>query len=183
MMRRLWVWPAIGARWTALAVLLAVSASLTYRSTGRAANWTLSLERSLAEWWLWALLTPLVAWLARRFPLDRAWPWRAVAVHLAAGMTIAVLKTAAERAARAWLTYYERSRAREFLLPDTLASIEQQLDPEQFVRIHRCAIVQLDRIVELRPTTHGDVQLTLRSVSLVLSRTWRERVERLCPIR
>src|SRR4029079_36837 len=39
---------------------------------------------------------------------------------------------------------------REFLLRDTLASIEQQLDPEQFARIHRSAIVQLDRIVALR---------------------------------
>jgi len=74
--------------------------------------------------------------------------------------------------------------AREFLLRDTLASIEQQLDPERFVRIHRSAIVQLDRIVALRPATHGDVQVTLRDgASLVLSRTWRERVERLCPIR
>jgi hypothetical protein len=103
-MRRLWVWPAIAAGWTALALLLAVSASLTYRSTGRAANWTLSLERSLVEWWLWALLTPLVVWLARRFPLDHPWPRRAVAIHLAAGMAIALVKTAAERAALAWLT-------------------------------------------------------------------------------
>lgn len=74
--------------------------------------------------------------------------------------------------------------AREFLLRDTLASIEQHLDPEQFVRIHRSAIVQLDRVVELRPATHGDVQVVLRNgVSLVMSRTWRDRVERLCPIR
>jgi two-component system, LytTR family, response regulator len=74
--------------------------------------------------------------------------------------------------------------AREFLLRDTLASTEQQLDPEQFVRIHRSTIVQLDRVVELRPATHGDVQVVLRNgASLVLSRTWRDRVERLCPIR
>jgi len=74
--------------------------------------------------------------------------------------------------------------AREYLLRDTLASIEQHLDPEQFVRIHRSAIVQLDRVVELRPATHGDVQVVLRNgVSLVMSRTWRDRVERLCPIR
>jgi two-component system, LytTR family, response regulator len=73
---------------------------------------------------------------------------------------------------------------REFLLRDTLASIEQQLDPEQFVRIHRSAIVQLDRVVELRPATHGDVQVKLRNgACLALSRTWRQRVERLCPIR
>jgi hypothetical protein len=46
--------------WTALALFFAVSASLTYVSTGRPANWLLSIERSLSEWWLWALLTPLV---------------------------------------------------------------------------------------------------------------------------
>ena len=154
-MRRLWVWPAIAAGWTALALFFAVSASLTYRSTGRAANWTLSLERSLVEWWLWALLTPLVVWLARRFPLDQPWPRRAVAVHAAAGVSIALLKTAAERAALAWLTgfwiywlastialqftiycaivaaahgvtYYERSRERDQLAA-RLADVRLQL--------------------------------------------------------
>jgi hypothetical protein len=89
--------------WTALALFFGVSASLTYLSTGRPANWRLSLERSLTEWWLWALLTPLVVWLARRYPLDRRWPWREAAIHLAAGSVVAVAKTAAERAVFAWL--------------------------------------------------------------------------------
>jgi DNA-binding LytR/AlgR family response regulator len=35
------------------------------------------------------------------------------------------------------------------------------------VRIHRSAIVQHDRIVALRPATHGDVQGMLNGVSLV----------------
>jgi two-component system LytT family response regulator len=70
--------------------------------------------------------------------------------------------------------------AKEFLLRDTLASIEKQLDPEQFARIHRSVIVQLDRIAELHPASHGDVDLLLRGgTRLVLSRTWRERVQRL----
>ena len=69
---------------------------------------------------------------------------------------------------------------RELLLRDTLASIEQQLDPDRFVRIHRSAIVQLDRIAELRPATHGDVDVVLRGgATLTLSRTWRDRVQRL----
>jgi two-component system LytT family response regulator len=69
--------------------------------------------------------------------------------------------------------------AKEYLLRDTLASIEKQLDPERFARIHRSAIVQLDRVAELHPATHGDVDVVLRSgVRLVLSRTWRERVQR-----
>jgi two-component system LytT family response regulator len=70
--------------------------------------------------------------------------------------------------------------AKEFLLRDTLAAIEKRLDPERFARIHRSAIVQLDRIVELHPASHGDVDVVLRGgARLVLSRTWRERVQRL----
>jgi signal transduction histidine kinase len=90
--------------WTALALFFAVSASLTYLSTGRPANWLLSLQRTLTEWWLWALLTPLVVGLARRYPFDRRRPWRHAAIHVAAGSAIAVAKTATERAIFAWLT-------------------------------------------------------------------------------
>jgi two-component system LytT family sensor kinase len=90
--------------WTALALFFAVSASLTYVSTGRPANWLLSIERSLTEWWLWALLTPLVVGLAQRYPLDRRWPWREATIHLGAGSIVAVAKTAAERVVFAWIT-------------------------------------------------------------------------------
>jgi len=69
--------------------------------------------------------------------------------------------------------------AREYLLRDTLASVERQLDPERFTRIHRSAIVQLDRIVELHPATHGDVDVVLRDgARLTLTRTWRDGVQR-----
>jgi two-component system LytT family response regulator len=70
--------------------------------------------------------------------------------------------------------------SKEYLLRDTLASVEQQLDPERFARIHRSAIVQLDRIAQLRAASHGDAALVLRSgATLTLSRTWRAKVERL----
>jgi two-component system LytT family response regulator len=70
--------------------------------------------------------------------------------------------------------------AKEFLLRDTLAAIEKQLDPERFARIHRSAIVQLDRVAELHPSSHGDVDVVLRGgARLILTRTWRERVQRL----
>jgi len=69
--------------------------------------------------------------------------------------------------------------AREYLVRDTLASVERQLDPERFTRIHRSAIVQLDRIVELHPATHGDVDVVLRDgARLTLTRTWRDGVQR-----
>ena len=95
---------AVWAGWTALALFFAVSASLTYRSTGRPANWLLSIERSLTEWWLWALLTPLVFSITRRFPLDRSSPWRNGAIHVAFGTAVAIFKTTAERVVFGWLT-------------------------------------------------------------------------------
>jgi two-component system LytT family response regulator len=67
---------------------------------------------------------------------------------------------------------------REYLLRETLATLEQQLDPARFVRIHRSAIVALDRIVELRPSSHGDFDVQLRDgTRITLSRSWRDRVE------
>jgi len=69
---------------------------------------------------------------------------------------------------------------RSYLLRDTLAAVERQLDPARFSRIHRSAIVQLDRVVALHPARHGDMDLVLRGgARLVLTRTWRDRVQRL----
>src|SRR5262249_24167814 len=51
---------------------------------------------------------------------------------------------------------------REYLHRHTLTSIERQVDPDRFSRVHRSAIFQLDRIVELHPVTHGDAELVLR---------------------
>jgi two-component system, LytTR family, response regulator len=68
---------------------------------------------------------------------------------------------------------------REFLLRETLAALESQLDPDRFVRIHRSAIVQVDRIAGLRPTSHGDAEVLLKDGRrLAASRTWRDRLQR-----
>jgi two-component system LytT family response regulator len=68
---------------------------------------------------------------------------------------------------------------REYLLRETLAALERQLDPACFVRIHRSTIAALDRIVELQPSSHGDFDVRLRDgTQLTLSRSWREHVER-----
>jgi len=66
---------------------------------------------------------------------------------------------------------------REFLLRETLAGLEKRLDPERFARIHRSAIVQVDRIHELHPASHGDMDVVLKDGTvLTLSRTWRYQV-------
>jgi two-component system LytT family response regulator len=66
---------------------------------------------------------------------------------------------------------------REHLVRETLATLEAQLDPERFARIHRSAIVRLDGVAEIRPTSHGDAEVVLRNGSrLTASRTWRHRL-------
>jgi two-component system, LytTR family, sensor kinase len=110
------VWGLVWAGWTALALLFASSTSLTYVSTGRSANWSLTTTRSLAEWWLWALLTPLVVWLARRCPVHGPRWRRSLAIHTLAGLTVAIAKTLTDRAIFAWLTGFWM-----YLLASTLA--------------------------------------------------------------
>jgi len=67
---------------------------------------------------------------------------------------------------------------REYLMRETLTAVEQRLDPGEFARIHRSTIVRLDRIVEVGPATHGDLELALRGgTRLTVSRTFRDRVE------
>ena len=121
MKERVRAWLAVWTGWTALALFFAVSTSLTYRSTGRAANWALNIERALSEWWLWALLTPLVVVLARRFPLDDGRRVRHAAVLVAAGMAIAVVKTALDRIAFAmisgfWMYWLASTLALQFAI-------------------------------------------------------------------
>ncbi|HUE85155.1 MAG TPA: LytTR family DNA-binding domain-containing protein [Vicinamibacterales bacterium] len=68
---------------------------------------------------------------------------------------------------------------REHLVRETLEGLLRELDPRRFLRVHRSAIVQIDRIRELMPVGGGDYAVTLRDgTRLTLSRTFRERVLR-----
>ena len=100
-MRRRWVvWLLVFSGWTALAVFFAVSSSLTFVSTYQPPQWRLTLLMSLTEWYAWAALTPLVAWLARRFPLRAGSLVKSLAVHAPAGLFIAMLKVTLTRILR-----------------------------------------------------------------------------------
>ena len=59
----------------------------------------------------------------------------------------------------------------------TLGEFERRFARRSFVRIHRSTIVNLDRVVELRPASSGCYQITLRDgFHLSLSRRYRNRV-------
>jgi two-component system LytT family response regulator len=69
------------------------------------------------------------------------------------------------------------AQGREYLVRETLAALDAQLDPDVFARIHRRVIVRIDRIAEVRPISHGDAEIVLRSgTRLAVSRTWRHRL-------
>jgi len=63
------------------------------------------------------------------------------------------------------------------LLRETLNQMEERLDSDQFLRIHRSTIVNLDRIKELQPWFHGEYRVLLQdSTQLLLSRKYREKL-------
>jgi two-component system LytT family response regulator len=66
------------------------------------------------------------------------------------------------------------------LLRETMATLEKRLDPARFVRVHRSAIVNIDRVREIHPLFRGDCSLVLADGTRVkLSRARREEFERL----
>jgi two-component system, LytTR family, response regulator len=66
-----------------------------------------------------------------------------------------------------------------FLVRETMQSLEGRLDPNQFLRIHRSTIVNLDRVQEIEPYFHGDYIVRLADGQrLTLSRTYRDRLQK-----
>lgn len=62
------------------------------------------------------------------------------------------------------------------LIRETMNGIESRLDPDKFIRIHRSAIVNIDRIKELHPMFSGDYDVVLTNgKTLTLSRNYRDR--------
>ena len=65
------------------------------------------------------------------------------------------------------------------LLRRTMNELEAALAPEQFARIHRSAIVNLDRVRELQPLFNGEALIVLLDgTELKLSRSRRESLEK-----
>jgi len=64
-----------------------------------------------------------------------------------------------------------------YLVRGTLAALEERLDSDRFVRVHRSHIVNLEAIRELHPWSHGDWRIILHdNRELMLSRRFRDRL-------
>jgi len=68
------------------------------------------------------------------------------------------------------------SKARP-MVRQTLSAMEAQLDPAKFRRVHRSAIVNVERIAELQPLFSGEYSILLQDgTKLTLSRNYRDKL-------
>jgi sensor histidine kinase YesM len=81
------MWLLIFSGWTLFGLLFTIQGVINNAYFGRPADFGKTLVSWLSCAYLWALLTPFVAALANRFPLERKTIWRNLSIHL----TIAVL--------------------------------------------------------------------------------------------
>ena len=101
MRARLAFWLVVFAGWTVLAAAFAVASSLTYALNYQPPRWRYTLTMAVTEWYVWAALTPLVAWLAQRCRLTRAQRvWRRLILLAFAGLPIAFVKVTLTRVLR-----------------------------------------------------------------------------------
>ncbi len=69
------------------------------------------------------------------------------------------------------------ARGRSFLVRMTMNELGAKLDAGRFTRIHRSTIVNVDRLVEVRPSPHGDFEVKLQDgTRLKLSRGYRDQL-------
>lgn len=67
--------------------------------------------------------------------------------------------------------------AKTHLLRESLTNVEHRLDPQQFIRIHRSTLVNLDRIKEIIPHLNGGSIVVLDDGRrLKMSRSYRDKV-------
>ena len=67
-----------------------------------------------------------------------------------------------------------------YMLRETMKRLENKLNPEKFVRIHRSTLVNIDRIIELHPLFSGDYSVILNDkTELPMSRNYQKSLRKL----
>jgi two-component system, LytTR family, response regulator len=69
---------------------------------------------------------------------------------------------------------------KDYLLGETLTHLAARLDPSRFLRVHRCRLVNLSRIVAVHPLMSGTYEMELRNgVRLTTGRQYKDAVQAL----
>jgi two-component system, LytTR family, response regulator len=102
----------------------------------------------------------------------------AVRLAVSVGRRTRVIQVAEISCARAQATYVElRVDTRDYLLRTTIAELAERLDPAEFVRVHRSALVRIDAVESLESCGGGQYRLHLRDgIALRSGRSYRNAV-------
>ena len=93
---------------------------------------------------------------------------------------ILFLKSEEVEAIEATGNYMHLFRGREsFMIRETMATLEQRLNPARFLRTHRSWIVNVDRIKEIQTTESGYTILVQGGTKVPVSKGYRERIDAL----
>src|SRR5207247_8901558 len=78
--------------WTVLGIVSSAQLYFAHQRLGPDPyTWWQALTATLPDWYLWALLSLVVVWLARRFRVDRASFGRHFFIHLCASLYLSLL--------------------------------------------------------------------------------------------
>jgi two-component system LytT family response regulator len=72
----------------------------------------------------------------------------------------------------------QQPEVREILYRSSLTDLAERLDPAKFIRIHRSAMVNIESIMELESTSHGEFDVVLKNGERTrISRNYRAQLE------
>ncbi len=94
------------AFWSLVGLAFASQFYLSSALLGRTVSWHEAISYSLADWYVWAVVSIPILWLARRVPPERAPTFRTAAIHLIGAIvcsTIYVLLRSAVGQIHGWL--------------------------------------------------------------------------------
>ena len=89
-------WLLVLAAYTLLGLLFSSQVWIDYAYARHPLAWWRAAGVALADWWLWAFLTPGVVWLARRFRIDRRHWAGSLAVHVPVSLICTAAKQLAD---------------------------------------------------------------------------------------
>jgi two-component system, LytTR family, sensor kinase len=105
LLRRRWLRWLLGfVIWTLIGLAFAGQLYLVRAKLGDPVSWQFAIGRNLADWYVFAILSIPVWWLARHFPIERArWP-RTLIVHLAGATLFSICWMLFRAALEHWQT-------------------------------------------------------------------------------
>lgn len=127
-------WLIIVAVWAMLGVIYAGPIYFEVEAEGMGhAAWRI-FTWGILTWLVWAPLTPVIAWLARRFSLvGERWHWN-LAVHLPSFLLISAAHTAAATAIRLWIKPFDNmGDSPAGFLPFFLSRLKGQFGPDLLI--------------------------------------------------